>query len=122
MGKPKTPEARAAWYERKRQKKRAAKIAHLPPPTDHARERWKQRFRDDEILEQCYADSQPIQWREISAWANSSGLVLRLRQTSEYRYDATTGAVFVIDSDGGPNGGKELRTVVRIVLHKLKGR
>lgn len=122
MGKPKTPEARAAWRDRKRAQRAAAKITHLPRPTDHARDRWGQRFRDDEVLEQCYARSRPIEWGRLAAAAQAGGLVLRLRATSEFRYDEETGAVFVIDSDGGPTGGKELRTVVRIVLHKLKGR
>jgi hypothetical protein len=107
--------------KRKREEKKAellanmeAAIAHLPKPTDHARERWAERFREDETFSAAYARSVTVTYAALRISAAELGLGLRLRPTSEFRHDSLTGALFVIDSDGGPTGGKELRTIVRL--------
>ena len=123
-GREKRKAKKARQRAKKKAKKQAAKeerlkatLAHLPQPTQHALDRWEQRFRPDELFFAAYARSESIEWETLKREASEASLLLRLTPQSEFRRDRVTGAVFVIMPKHG--GGKEVRTVVRLRLYAV---
>lgn len=119
LAKRKAKNARQKARKKARREARwRAFLSHLPSPTQHALDRWAQRFRPEESFWECYALSVPVAWADLRGEADEAWLRLRLTSQSEFRRHERSGAVFVVTPNAEDPSVKQVRTVVRLRLSK----
>lgn len=83
----------------------------LPVLTDHARQRWRQRFGAADI-DAAFARAVPVRVATLRAEARAGGGTCRLKPGgSVFLRDDETGAIFVLVA--APDGRQVVTTVVR---------
>jgi hypothetical protein len=86
--------------------------------SDHAIDRWTQRFADADVLD-AFARSYPVPCHLLYMEAKRTGRPVRFSPDAEHRRDDETGAVFVLRPDRRLPGSWTVVTVVKFSKPKV---